>query len=174
MKIYSFIYKYQFIFFIIIAIYLTLENNLFLNSLFQEEYIKEKKKVRNIPKKNFDSLISLYIENTKTFFPEICGEYVLFNNDLYNDACIFKHINNDFWIFKSRECVDDVVYFYWIISPNPPSNNTDKIIKYYHTILESNILNNPVYQYVDYGMFPEGMFVNVSDINDVVDVNLLD
>jgi hypothetical protein len=130
---------FEYIIFIVIVLYFTLQN-----------YIKSKKEI-----KESSSIIKNSISITESKDKEINGIYNSVN-ELFNQAVVYKHEINEYWIYKVIEIVSEKEEnCYWILgNKNPNTLNESRcpdnnII--FHSVSVVDIGDFYVYQYIDFG-----------------------
>ena len=130
---------FEYIIFIVIVLYFTLQN-----------YIKSKKEI-----KESSSIIKNSISITESKNKEINGIYNPVN-ELFNQAVVYKHEINEYWIYKVIEIVSEKEEnCYWILgNKNPNTLNESRcpdnnII--FHSVSVVDIGDFYVYQYIDFG-----------------------
>ena len=131
--------KLEYIIFIIIVLYFSLK-----------ECINARKEI-----KESSSIIKKSISITDSKQNTINGIYN-HQEKLFNNAVVYKHETNDFWIYKVIEHVNkEEINCYWILGNKDPLllNNSrcpdENII--FHSISIVDIGDFYIYQYVDFG-----------------------
>lgn len=165
----KFLSKYQYHFFIIITIILTYQNIIFFRNLIirSQPYYKQEIKADNSHKKSRKKVLDLKISNCK--LKTINGKYSCLST-LFNDSYIFKHQEEDYWIFKKSVVDEDNTYHYWVLSNVDPNKDSTKIL--YDSINIINIGNTQLWHYIDYGIIPIGIFYNINNREESININI--
>lgn len=131
--------KFEYIIFIVIVLYFTLK-----------EYLINKREINES-----SSIVKNSITITESKNKEINGIYHP-ENELFNQAVVYKHEINEYWIYKVIEIVSEQEdNCYWILSNKNPNTLNQSICHdnniIFHSVSIVDIGDFYVYQYIDFG-----------------------
>ena len=151
-KLFSF-HRLEYIFFVIIILYLSVVNFNRSNSQIDP--------VISNPQEN-SKLSKIRVEyKTKNILNEnVSGIYTL-TNKYINEAIIYKHDSKKLWLYRFKEFVSkDEDNIYWVLSNKDPiDSNKDPIDSnkdiLFRSVVVSEMDQYYIYQYIDYGLHIE-------------------
>lgn len=152
-KFFSF-HKIEYIFFVIIILYLSIVNFKNYNSQKDLKLYNSNKdlkiskvKVKYITKLNSDVNVN------------VNGTYIPINQYM-NEAIIYKHTSDKLWLYRFKEFVSkDENNIYWVLSNKKPIDSNNKLINpsekniLFKSVVISEMDQYYIYQYIDFGLY---------------------
>ena len=138
-KLFSF-HRFEYIFFVIIILYLSVVN-------FNRSNPQEKSKL---------SKIRVEYKTKNVLNENVSGVYTL-TNKYINEAIIYKHDSKKLWLYRFKEFVsEDEDNIYWVLGNKDPINkDKDPINILFRSVIVSEMDQYYIYQYIDYGLHIE-------------------
>jgi hypothetical protein len=150
-KLFSF-HRLEYIFFVIIILYLSVVN-----------FNRSNHIISNSQENSKLSKIRVEYKTKNVLNENVSGVYTL-TNKYINEAIIYKHDSKKLWLYRFKEFVsEDEDNIYWVLGNKDPINknkdpinkNKDPINILFRSVIVSEMDQYYIYQYIDYGLHIE-------------------